>query len=929
MPVSPLIGRVGELDAISSAWNGTNHRVVLVTGEAGSGKSRLVAEAVGRLDPAPDLVLSGAARPHGPAPYDWLASVLAGRDLDDLPVPAPVLAWLTQRDEDWLTRWDEEPHSKGRLAPATLLRAATDVIRALLRGKRGVLVVEDLHDLDPASMTLVAELAADLSGPHPSLQALMLVTSRSLHESAFPPVAARTLRRLTGPATVVRAHLAPFTTRETAELIEACYGVVPAPETVRGAHARTGGNPFWLTELIAARAPHDGPDALATGPLPPHLAALLVERLDGEPPLVGRVARAAALLCDPADRDQVQTDQLHAVCGDDLEPALRRLVDLGMLLIAPDGPLRLRTPLLREALAGAALPRERLAIHRRARAFAAELSDDDALARHAAALGRRAEAADAARRAIQRHRARPEATLAAVGLGIANADDPVDFFGTGVSAALATGRFELAADYATRWLDQTGDAEAHRQLATVLWRLGDVDGHQTHLRRAAALTAGASPARARQLAAEAETLLPAMAEPAPWPGRSDEVHPAGLVAAAEAALQAAIDAGEPAAKASATVTLGTALALTGEHERGVALLRAGRHLAEQADDLLAYARAVNNLVALCLPTLGIAAGWRLFDEAVDAIGRIGLAFSAGRTTSVGHEHALRAGDLARAEALVWGRLPIETDPLERAHFTGAAGLLAVERGDDALAARLLIRATAEVADLGRRPWSSTAGILAVAVAARDGHPSEVTRCFADYVEHHGDGRPDRLAEAARWALAGGAPAADVGRLVTAEALNRPRTGAQLRLALAASAGRDAEVAELAAPALAGPTAVAWQDAEVHAIVGQALMRLGRAGAAREHAERASTLLARWPGWRRDEAETLLHSLRAGGDLTAREIEVLGCLAAGMSNQQVASSLGISIRTVTVHVSNLLRKTGAASRTEAALWAVRHRLVRGR
>jgi DNA-binding NarL/FixJ family response regulator len=44
----------------------------------------------------------------------------------------------------------------------------------------------------------------------------------------------------------------------------------------------------------------------------------------------------------------------------------------------------------------------------------------------------------------------------------------------------------------------------------------------------------------------------------------------------------------------------------------------------------------------------------------------------------------------------------------------------------------------------------------------------------------------------------------------------------------------------------------------------------------------------------------------------------------MSNKQVARSLGISVRTVAVHVSNLLRKTGSASRTEAALWAVRQR-----
>ncbi len=62
------------------------------------------------------------------------------------------------------------------------------------------------------------------------------------------------------------------------------------------------------------------------------------------------------------------------------------------------------------------------------------------------------------------------------------------------------------------------------------------------------------------------------------------------------------------------------------------------------------------------------------------------------------------------------------------------------------------------------------------------------------------------------------------------------------------------------------------------------------------------------------------------DLTGREVEVLECLVAGMSNKQVARALGISVRTVTVHVSNLLRKTGSASRTEVALWAVRRRMV---
>jgi two-component system nitrate/nitrite response regulator NarL len=65
-----------------------------------------------------------------------------------------------------------------------------------------------------------------------------------------------------------------------------------------------------------------------------------------------------------------------------------------------------------------------------------------------------------------------------------------------------------------------------------------------------------------------------------------------------------------------------------------------------------------------------------------------------------------------------------------------------------------------------------------------------------------------------------------------------------------------------------------------------------------------------------------------GDLTAREREVLGCLVEGMSNKQIAAALGISVRTVTVHVSNLLRKTGAPSRTAVALWAVQRDIGAG-
>ena len=51
-------------------------------------------------------------------------------------------------------------------------------------------------------------------------------------------------------------------------------------------------------------------------------------------------------------------------------------------------------------------------------------------------------------------------------------------------------------------------------------------------------------------------------------------------------------------------------------------------------------------------------------------------------------------------------------------------------------------------------------------------------------------------------------------------------------------------------------------------------------------------------------------------LTARELEVLGMLAAGRSNQAIACELVVTLDTVKKHVSHVLGKLGAANRTEA-------------
>jgi DNA-binding NarL/FixJ family response regulator len=80
------------------------------------------------------------------------------------------------------------------------------------------------------------------------------------------------------------------------------------------------------------------------------------------------------------------------------------------------------------------------------------------------------------------------------------------------------------------------------------------------------------------------------------------------------------------------------------------------------------------------------------------------------------------------------------------------------------------------------------------------------------------------------------------------------------------------------------------------------------------------------------ARTLMSSLREGrgpdriSELTSRELDVLRLVASGKSNKEIAAELAISERTARTHVSRILRKLHLSSRTQAALWAVRERLV---
>ncbi|NLP49938.1 response regulator transcription factor [Bacillus sp. RO1] len=63
------------------------------------------------------------------------------------------------------------------------------------------------------------------------------------------------------------------------------------------------------------------------------------------------------------------------------------------------------------------------------------------------------------------------------------------------------------------------------------------------------------------------------------------------------------------------------------------------------------------------------------------------------------------------------------------------------------------------------------------------------------------------------------------------------------------------------------------------------------------------------------------------DLTERELEVLMCLGDGLTNQEISEELYIGIKTVKTHVSNILGKLQVADRTQAAIYANRHGVLR--
>jgi ATP/maltotriose-dependent transcriptional regulator MalT len=956
--VSPvLVGREPELALLSAAVARAaagEPGVVLVGGEAGVGKTRLLEEAAARADTAGVRALFGGCVEIGGEARPFAPVVDALRELART-TPEPELDRLLGPARRQLARLLPELDPEGAAGPADgggtaqLFEFVLGVLGRIGDERPLMLVVEDLHWADPSTLELVAMLVRALRG----VRVVLVLSFRSdeLHRS-------HPLRPLvTGwerVRSVQRVELARFGRDEVAGLLEAILGAQPESPLVERVFERSEGNAFLVEETLGMVRGGADPDVL-----PPSLRDVLLARVERLSPPTQALLRTAAV-----GGRRVSEALLAAVApmGDDaFYAALREAVEHTMLVVDASGRgYAFRHALGRDAVYADMLPGERVRLHA---AYLEALTTTPALgAPSTAALAYHAYAAhdlprtlsaslDAAAEAsaafapadAQRHLERalevwPQVADAVQRAGV----DQIDVLARAADAANQAGASERAVALLDQALAEVDPATAPERRAlllelrwTALRGVGRIVEGGASLREALALLPDAPPsrARARVLGSLANTFL-----------FGDDMSAA--VAAAEEAVTAARAAGAAGEEASSLITLGAARAYAGSGEAGLDALRAGLELAERIDAPETVMRGHLNLSDV-LELLA-----RHEDAAATASAGIELADRVGFAHSVG---AYLTGNLA--EALLrggrWeeaGRVLADALALEPAGVF-AASLLSV-RAELFAGTGRLDAAADDVARARQALGEASPGTQFVQpLATVEAEVARQRGSLADARAAVAAGLGEaKVLERYAW------PLVWTGLRVEAELGDAdgaaPPTAAGQRLTAATPAGRGyqalaaAEVARITGDAPDWDAAVvAWRTARDPHPLAYALLRRAetelapgrRDAAGATLAEAAATARALGAKPLEEETASLARRARitldaaapADGDelgLTEREREVLGLVAEGRSNGQIAETLFISRKTASVHVSNILAKLGVASRGEAAAFAHRRGLL---
>lgn len=352
---TPLIGRADELARLSGVLRRARDgeaRAVLVAGDAGVGKTRVLDELAGRAARDGMIVLTGHCVDLGDVglpylPFTEVLGALAGDErfaavLGAHPVVERLLGSGTDAVRDRLRLFE---------GIAGLLADLTDVAPLLL-------VLEDLHWADQSSRDLLRFLLSrgilqrSAAGvPRHRLALFASYRADDLHRRhPLRPLLAELVRL---PA-VERLELRPMADAEVARLVRAVQERPLPDTTVRRIVERAEGNAFYAEELVAAA------DAEADG-VPSGLADVLLIRFEQLSDTAQQVLRTAAV----AGR-RVEHDLLRGAVGiaeEDLESALREAVGRQLLVPRDGDTYAFRHALAREAVYADLLPGERARLH--------------------------------------------------------------------------------------------------------------------------------------------------------------------------------------------------------------------------------------------------------------------------------------------------------------------------------------------------------------------------------------------------------------------------------------------------------------------------------------------------------------------------------------------------------------------------------------
>jgi DNA-binding CsgD family transcriptional regulator len=905
-----MVGRDDELQRLVQLVDAAQPAVAIVAGEPGIGKSRLVQELVSAQGPGVALLIGQADPGALSRPFELLLDAVDGADVDE-----GLIGTIGEAGQSIVER----------------LRAGLEIVRRLTTPGPSVIVFEDLHWADSESVALF-ERVADLPGAR-----LLIGTYRPDEVTRRHPVA-DLLSRLERRHTVTHLRLDRFSLADTSAFLKAVTGRAPSYRSAVALHNRTGGNPFFLEELIKAGG--NDVDKLCDQPLPWNLAEALRRQIDDLDQRQTRIVEAAAVL-----GRKVPFDLLAAVTGsaeDELIGVLRDLVRRGLMVETGDDEFSFRHALTREALVEQMLGRER----RRLNGLALETlldtgSDDHALvAHHALGAGRVDEMVQAARRGLASYLAigSPYQALQLAEMALDERPDDVELLAGAARAAWLAGLLDDAADHGRRWRSVAATdeerAEALRLLIRLAWEVGRPDemSDLTEQIREVVERLPTCAARAYAMTAIAQSFMlrDIVDEAVVWADRA--IAEGERLDLAEVRLAGQVEKGSALAQISDGV------------DEGSKLLHDVADEAEDAGQWLLAARAINNLLGADLVSAEPAEIAKMLERMrVDAERAGFYALSVAAYFGGRARLAMQEGDLARAIAAI-DEARRRVGGLQRTrqgndyHGVLLAGLL-LEAGD-------LDRAEALVQNLShsykKHKMSGTAAPgLAFHLACRRNDPERAARLLASVlaaVESLGFAPGDYVHDLVAGAIFAGLPASSmrplVGRMDSSFVEEHWR---QLVLGqLAEAEGDPAGALPYYLTAVESSTLPPVPRGTAHAGAARSLIAAGRLDQAREHVQRADSLLARWGGWRVAEVAALrgrvgLPATRGAGDeasaLTPREWEVATLLAEGLTNAELARRLYISPRTAAVHVSNILSKLNLSSRTEVGAW-VRQREAAG-